>query len=488
MTDGILGKAGAVNGWTTNPYDKITDATTPAAVQVDLGADYALSRVVLFPRSDYTPYGLCFPSDFIIQLSSDGVNYTDAYTSAGNGIPVEPFVIDLPEKPEARYVKLYVTKRYDVNMGINGKLVQLSEIAVFGKISKISASLNKTDLLLIPGVADTLVPDIIKDDTQEVNLTWESSDTSVAAVDQNGVVTAVAAGNATVTAKDESNGISLTCSVIVKDKIKRSSDNILISIFWPPTKDYVNDEQYSYLADANITYIQNVTGNDLNEKKTNLEMARLAYKYGMQVGVADSRFGGNLLNMADEEIMSLAGEYKNIPGVGGYYILDEPHNANPYARVFKAFKNADTYGYAHLNFLPLYVYSSVKEAENQMNDWVKLASQSNCKLDYLIYDRYPFGMDENTSDYTGFLNNLSSTWKVGLKNGVKTGTYIQSIGVPGNFRRTNENEIRYEAYMALAYGYKQLSYFCWFTPTGRSETFTDALSLQTAKKRIFLNR
>ncbi len=48
-------------------------------------------------------------------------------------------------------------------------------------------------------------------------LTWTSSNTSVATVDANGLVTAVARGTATITATDE-NGHSRTCSVTVKER------------------------------------------------------------------------------------------------------------------------------------------------------------------------------------------------------------------------------------------------------------------------------
>ena len=82
--------------------------------------------------------------------------------------------------------------------------------------------------------------------------------------------------------------------VHVQDSVDWASDQFMISVFWPPTKDYVTDEHYKAMADAGIDYVNNVTGNDLNDKETNLKMAELAFKYGMQVSVADHRFGGNL--------------------------------------------------------------------------------------------------------------------------------------------------------------------------------------------------
>ncbi len=59
--------------------------------------------------------------------------------------------------------------------------------------------------------------------------------------------------------------------------------------------------------------------------------------------------------------------------------------------------------------------------------------------------------------------NMNLFREIGLKYGIPTGFYIQSIGEHGNFRRTNGNEIRYHTSAALAYGLKSLTYFTWWT-------------------------
>lgn len=181
--------------------------------------------------------------------------------------------------------------------------------------------------------------------------------------------------------------------------------------------------------------------------------------------------------MTDEQIQELVQEYTNVPGVGGFYILDEPWNANPYARIFNAMKAVAPQYYAHLNFLPN-IYGSEEAYERQMSDWLSLTGGQ----DYLMYDRYPFSWAEGSLDYAGMLSNMKSVWKVGLAHNVKTGMYLQSIGVVGNFRRTNPAEIRYEANMAMAYGFKQLSYFTWWTPTNRSENFTNGIITPEGQK------
>lgn len=75
-------------------------------------------------------------------------------------------------------------------------------------------SLNKGSLSLTAGVSETLIATVNPLEATDKAVTWTSDNKSVATVDQNGKVTAVAAGKATITATT-SNGKTATCSVTV---------------------------------------------------------------------------------------------------------------------------------------------------------------------------------------------------------------------------------------------------------------------------------
>lgn len=77
---------------------------------------------------------------------------------------------------------------------------------------------------------------------------------------------------------------------------------------------------------------------------------------------------------------------------------------------------------------------------------------------------------------------LETGRKAGLANGVKTGTFIQSMGIDGVYRLPTQDEIRWETSIALGFGYKYLSYFTWFQPPSAGEAFTGAIISRDGKK------
>ena len=80
-----------------------------------------------------------------------------------------------------------------------------------------SVTLDKSSLELNEGETATLTATVKPDNASDKTVTWSSSKTSVATVDANGKVTAVAEGTATITAK--AGDKTATCSVTVKKNV-----------------------------------------------------------------------------------------------------------------------------------------------------------------------------------------------------------------------------------------------------------------------------
>jgi predicted nucleic acid-binding Zn ribbon protein len=103
---------------------------------------------------------------------------------------------------------------------------------------------DETSTTMAIGTSTTMNYSIAPEDAAGANLTWTSSDESVATVDKNGMITAVEAGNCTITATAKSNAsaaISVTVgaqveSVAMRDKaveIKAGENTALVCTVSP---------------------------------------------------------------------------------------------------------------------------------------------------------------------------------------------------------------------------------------------------------------
>ena len=112
-----------------------------------------------------------------------------------------------------------VTKADDSNVSVNannqftmpGEAVTVS--VTFREVPVTGVSLNATEIDLTVGNTETLIATVTPDNANR-NVTWSSSDDTVATVD-NGVVTAVAPGTATITATTADGRFEDTCDVTV---------------------------------------------------------------------------------------------------------------------------------------------------------------------------------------------------------------------------------------------------------------------------------
>ena len=91
--------------------------------------------------------------------------------------------------------------------------------AAAGTVGGTEVTLNRYGLPLKAGEVYDLTATVAPEVVTETNLLWSSSNEAVAAVDANGVVTAVGAGSAVVTATTADGLYSAACEVVVADPI-----------------------------------------------------------------------------------------------------------------------------------------------------------------------------------------------------------------------------------------------------------------------------
>ena len=86
-------------------------------------------------------------------------------------------------------------------------------------VSVTEVGLNKTSTTLVEGETETLVATVMPENATDKSVVWESSNESAATVSQEGLVTAVGEGKATITVKTNDGGFSASCEVTVKKKV-----------------------------------------------------------------------------------------------------------------------------------------------------------------------------------------------------------------------------------------------------------------------------
>jgi len=266
--------------------DKYSDSVNSGLqyVQMDLGAYYDLTKINLW---HYFGDGRTY-KDVIVQVSNDLTFATDvttvfnndtnnsallgtgkdaeyAETSAGKTMTFD--------KVNARYVRIYS----------NGSSVNawnhVVEAEVYGfdgpVVSAASVSLNKTSDTIAIGGSTALTAKVMPLNTTNKNVTWSSSDTSVAAVSTSGVVTGAKVGTATITATTVDGSFTATCTVTVTEPVGNlaAGKAVTSSSFTSPsavTDGYKSTDQYAGSVGSGLSWIQVDMGASLDVNHVNL--------------------------------------------------------------------------------------------------------------------------------------------------------------------------------------------------------------------------
>ena len=96
----------------------------------------------------------------------------------------------------------------------DGNYTARCEVVVTDPIPVTGVTLSQTELSLVKGATETLTATVLPTDATNQKVRWSSNNTAVATV-ENGTVTAVSAGNATITVTTEDGNHTATCEVTV---------------------------------------------------------------------------------------------------------------------------------------------------------------------------------------------------------------------------------------------------------------------------------
>ncbi len=177
---------------------KVTASSSPVAVT---GVTLDKSTLTMTVGEDVTLKATVKPDDATDKTVTWASDKTSVATVDENGKvsakAAGTAVITVTTKDGGKTAKCTVT-------------VKAASVAVTG------VSLDKTTLTLTEGESATLKATVKPDDASNKQVTWSSDKESVATVDENGKVTAKAAGTAVITVTTKDGGKTAKCTVTVK--------------------------------------------------------------------------------------------------------------------------------------------------------------------------------------------------------------------------------------------------------------------------------
>ena len=109
-------------------------------------------------------------------------------------------------------------------------------IVLFSACVKVTdITLNKKELILVPGDTETLIATVLPANANHKEIIWKSSNTTVAAVTDNGLVTAIANGKTTITSTTKDGKKTVSCAVNVDYRNRWVGDWDFTSVYYVET-------------------------------------------------------------------------------------------------------------------------------------------------------------------------------------------------------------------------------------------------------------
>ena len=221
LTDGLF----PGTGYSNNDTSAVREGSNEVDfwLYIDLGETKLLDTIVLYPRN--TPAETAagktpsYPNTFSFQVSDDAKEWTVVKSVADERVPGAGEAMTYDFAPVAgRYVKLQVTKAGLVEDSDKYYRLQLQEEEIYNKdyIETVAftneAALAEGDTVEAAVAATTAKGNEV--DLGKFDVAYTTSNDAVAAV-ENGVITAVGAGEAVITATVTVNGITYTAEQTV---------------------------------------------------------------------------------------------------------------------------------------------------------------------------------------------------------------------------------------------------------------------------------
>ena len=366
--------------------DKISGKTASVTVRTvvtdfewkeNTGSTYAgYPLVTIDEGEEYQLHYSCSPSSatHVFEDLSNLVFYEPSY------VVDSPSVISISSEGKVKGLKAGT-----IGIKPTGRIIKGSSgndrvyIAVKSKTVAVSeVRLDKTTVSLSVGSSITLTATVLPENASNKTVSWKSSNTSVATVDSNGKIKAIAGGSATITAT--AGGVSAKCSVTVSVPVtsvslNKTSLNLMVG----------DTETLS----ATI-YPSDATNKNVTWKSSNTSVATVQSGKVSAVGVGTAQITVTTNNGSKKATCTVTVTPKGDPGPKGYKVFIKHGGEFKYDDIpgwgtyqGKAFTSPNTkYNYSGDNH-ELNVTTSSTEVKNMLNELGMSINQ--------LYENY--GMD-----------------------------------------------------------------------------------------------
>ena len=175
-------------------------------------------------------------------------------------------------------------------------------------------------------------------------------------------------------------------------------------------------------------------------------------------------YGGLSEDLLREGVQYAKGKNRCI----GYHLVDEPRGAAlpQVGKMVRAYRDADPKRYPFVNLFPSYAGDAALDGNyyRYCSRFVDEAGEEN--IEYLSHDFYPFRQNGTAMSIFGDMETIR---RVAFENGrLRTHAFPQATAWQGT-RMPNIDEMRWNVYAYVAYGFKALSWFNLVCP-GKSDT------------------
>ena len=229
----------------------------------------------------------------------------------------------------------------------------------------------------------------------------------------------------------------------------------------PPVQN-TTAQDYQDIADSGLNFIIDINSGAIENK----------LKFSEQAGI---KFMMNGTFLSDYSGISA---YYDHPAFMGIIGMDEPSTS-----LFEGLAKKQENYYASypeslyfVNMLPCYAtndqlgVSKEEAAEANSNPYSLYVKKFNEIIDpkVLVYDGYSLLVSStgSTNIDSGMLFNLEAVALEGQRSNKPYWAFLQTMGFGGGHRNVTEEDVRFQYYTYLAYGYTGLLHFCYWTPGG----------------------